>query len=61
MLLLFALWSHFKPPAHPETEEEEAVPPEVAARLAELQATARRLQDRVTTLEKEIEGETKPL
>ena len=59
VLLLFALWSHFKPSADDEGEEE-AVPPEVAARLAELQATATRLQDRVTTLEKEIESETKP-
>jgi len=31
------------------------VPPEVAARLAELQVTARRLQERVETLEKEVE------
>jgi len=29
----------------------------VASRIAELQATARRLQDRVDTLEKEIEQE----
>ncbi len=58
-LLLFALWTHFKPTPADEAEEE-AVPPEVAARLAELQATARRLQDRVSTLEKEIESETKP-
>jgi high-affinity iron transporter len=60
VLLLFALWSHFKPSADDEGETEETVPPEVAARLAELQATARRLQDRVSTLEKEIEGEPKP-
>jgi high-affinity iron transporter len=61
VLLLFALWSHFKPSAADEAEETaEPVPPEVAARLAELQATARRLQDRVSTLEKEIESETKP-
>ena len=59
-LLLFALWSHFKPSAADEAETEETVPPEVAARLAELQATAQRLQDRVSTLEKEIESETKP-
>jgi high-affinity iron transporter len=59
VLLLFALWSHFKP--SPADEAEEAtVPPEVAARLAELQATAIRLQDRVSSLEKEIESETKP-
>lgn len=60
VLLLFALWSHFKPLAEADVETEETVPPEVAARLAELSATARRLQDRVTTLEKEIESETKP-
>jgi high-affinity iron transporter len=60
VLLLFALWSHFKPSAEDEAGTEETVPPEVAARLAELQATARRLQDRVSTLEKEIESETKP-
>ena len=60
VLLLFALWSHFKPSAEDEAETEETVPPEVAARLAELQATAQRLQDRVSTLEKEIESETKP-
>jgi len=60
LLLLFALWSHFKPSTDDEAEVGEAVPPEVAARLAELQAAARRLQDRVSTLEKEIESETKP-
>jgi high-affinity iron transporter len=60
VLLLFALWSHFKPLAEAEAESEETVPPEVAARFAELSATARQLQDRVTTLEKEIESETKP-
>jgi uncharacterized protein YlxW (UPF0749 family) len=31
--------------------------PEVASRLAELQAAARRLQERVETLEKEVEHE----
>jgi high-affinity iron transporter len=60
VLLLFALWSHFKPSVDDESESEEAVPPEVAARLAELQVAARRLQDRVSSLEKEIESETKP-
>ncbi|MFI5246831.1 MAG: hypothetical protein ACHQQR_16480, partial [Gemmatimonadales bacterium] len=60
LLLLFALWSHFKPSADDEAVTGEAVPPEVASRLAELQATAQRLQDRVSTLEKEIESETKP-
>ncbi len=60
VLLLFALWSHFKPsPADEEEDSEQSVPPEVAARLAELHVTARRLQDRVSSLEKEIEGETK--
>jgi high-affinity iron transporter len=59
VLLLFALWSHFKPSAADEAEEA-SVPPEVAARLAELQATAIRLQDRVSSLEKGIESETKP-
>ena len=58
-LLLFALWRTLLPSPQDEEEEPdtEAVPPEVAARLAELQATARRLQDRVDTLEKEIEQE----
>lgn len=60
VLLLFALWTHFTPSPGDESGVDEAVPPEVAARLAELQATATRLQDRVATLEKEIEGETKP-
>ena len=60
VLLLFALYSHFVPAVAGEPETEEAVPPEVAARLAELQVTANRLQARVTTLEKEIESETKP-
>jgi high-affinity iron transporter len=59
VLLLFALWTHFKPSPADEAEEA-SVPPEVAARLAELQATAIRLQDRVSSLEKEIESETKP-
>ncbi len=60
VLLLFALYSHFVPTADDESGTEESVPPEVAARLAELQVTAKRLQDRVTSLEKEIESETKP-
>jgi high-affinity iron transporter len=59
VLLLFALWTHFKPASDDEAESDEALSPEVAARLAELQATATRLQDRVATLEKEIESETK--
>jgi high-affinity iron transporter len=60
VLLLFALWTHFRPAPDDEGGEEQSVPPEVAARLAELQATATRLQDRVATLEREIERETKP-
>jgi high-affinity iron transporter len=54
-LLVFALWRTLTPSPADEVEGEEGVPPEVAARLAELQAAARRLQDRVDTLEKEIE------
>jgi high-affinity iron transporter len=57
-LLLFALWRTLGPswPADVVVEattsgEGEPIPPEVAARLAELQATARRLQERVETLE----------
>jgi high-affinity iron transporter len=64
-LLLFALWRTLTPTEAEEPAVEagprSAIPPEVAARLAELQATARRLQDRVDSLEKEIEHETKPL
>ncbi len=57
-LLLFALWHTLTPSVADEEEEAEPpVPPEVASRIAELQATARRLQDRVETLEKEIEQE----
>lgn len=57
-LLLFALWRTLAPsPADEQEEVEPSVPPEVASRIAELQATARRLQDRVDTLEKEIEQE----
>lgn len=59
-LLLFALWRTLTPwsadAAETATEPSaEPIPAEVAARLAELTATARRLQDRVATLEKEIE------
>jgi high-affinity iron transporter len=63
-LLLFALWRTLTPStpdddaAAPAAPAAEPIPAEVAARLAELTATARRLQDRVTTLEKEIESET---
>ena len=64
-LLVFALWRTL---ARATNAEEEIVgvsvpaqmPPEVAARLAELQATAERLQDRVDTLQKEIGQESKP-
>jgi high-affinity iron transporter len=58
-LLVFALWRTLTPSPDDEAESEESVPPEVAARLAELQAASRRLQDRVDTLEKEIERDTK--
>ena len=63
-LLLFALWRTLtSSTADEDAEIAEApsakpIPAEVAARLAELTATARRLQDRVTTLEKEIEHES---
>jgi high-affinity iron transporter len=72
-LLLFALWRTLRP--LPEVGEEKAhrtplpvvttppgpIPPEVAARLAELQVTARRLQERVETLEREVEHDpTRP-
>ena len=57
-LLLFALWRTLMPmwpaevPVEITTPESaEPIPPEVAARLAELQATARRLQERVESLE----------
>jgi high-affinity iron transporter len=60
LLLLFALWKTLTPSPSDEAEDSEAptVPAEVAARLAELQATARRLQDRVDSLEKEIDATT---
>ncbi|MFI5311726.1 MAG: FTR1 family protein [Gemmatimonadales bacterium] len=58
-LLVFALWRTLTPSPAEGSEIDETVPPEVAARLAELQAASRRLQDRVDTLEKEIERETK--
>lgn len=57
-LLLFALWRTLVPmwpaevPVEVATAEPtEPIPPEVAARLAELQATARLLQERVESLE----------
>jgi high-affinity iron transporter len=60
-LLVFALWRTLTP-SDPDAQAADAdssleIQPEVAARLAELQAAARRLQDRVDTLEKEIEHE----
>ncbi|MFI5246753.1 MAG: hypothetical protein ACHQQR_16085, partial [Gemmatimonadales bacterium] len=58
-LLVFALWRTLTPSPADEAESDESVPPEVAARLAELQAARRRLEDRVDTREKEIERETK--
>ena len=67
-LLLVALWRTLLRPSVGETcvadsqggavagiEAGTKVPPEVVARLAELQVTARRLQERVETLEKEVE------
>lgn len=65
-LLLFALWRTFLRPARAAAnavaveaaDSGEPIPAEVAAKLAELHATARRLQDRVATLEKEVEHES---
>jgi high-affinity iron transporter len=66
-LLLFALWRTFRPLPDPNegsahraplpvvTSPPAPMPPEVAARLAELQVTAKRLQERVETLEREVE------
>jgi high-affinity iron transporter len=67
-LLLFALWRTLLRPAPVDVSaaaaaavsattpaSDEQMSPEVAARLAELQVTARRLQERVATLEKEVE------
>ncbi|MEA3245727.1 MAG: FTR1 family protein, partial [Gemmatimonadota bacterium] len=71
-LLLFALWRTLLRPASQAVVRggdadpagaAEAAPagepmsPEVASRLADLQAAARRLQERVATLEKEVEHE----
>jgi high-affinity iron transporter len=70
-LLLFALWRTLRP--LPNAGEETAhraplpvvtnppgpIPPEVAAQLAELQVTANRLQERVETLEREVEHDPK--
>jgi high-affinity iron transporter len=62
-LLLFALWRAIRPSvdaaeAAQTPDDAEPIPPEVAARLAELQVTAARLQERVATLEKEVEHDT---
>lgn len=67
-LLLFALWRTLRPLPVPADEPSAhrtplpvvanapaTIPPEVAARLAELQVTAKRLQDRVESLEREVE------
>ncbi|MDA1080217.1 MAG: FTR1 family protein [Gemmatimonadetes bacterium] len=64
-LLLVALWRTFLIPAGPPGESRAVaaepdegapqIPPEVAARLSELQVTAHRLQERVASLEKEVE------
>ena len=57
--LLFALWRTLRPatdlPVPGDVGDGAPIPPEVAARLAELQVAAKRLQDRVETLEKEVE------
>jgi high-affinity iron transporter len=56
-LLLFALWRALRPlaPEAVPADEPADIPAEVAGRLAELQVTARRLQERVATLEQEVE------
>jgi high-affinity iron transporter len=66
-LLLFALWKTLRPLADPVDDSAKRtplpvvttppgpIPPEVAARLAELQVTAKQLQERVETLEREVE------
>jgi high-affinity iron transporter len=66
-LLLFALWRTLRPlPNAGEVSKQRAplpvvtnpsapIPPDVAVRLAELQVTAKRLQERVETLEREVE------
>lgn len=59
-LLVFALWRSLTPLPADEADAGEQVTPEVAARLAELRAAAQRLEDRVETLEKEIEHEASP-
>jgi hypothetical protein len=67
-LLVFALWRTLSPSLDDDGRDAEAgeavpaasIPPEVAARFAELQATAQRLQDRVDSLQKEIEQESRP-
>ncbi len=70
-LLLFALWRTLRPLPVPADEPSAhrtplpvvttppaTMPPEVAARLAELQVTAKRLQDRVASLEREVEQDS---
>ena len=66
-LLVFALGRTLTPSPAPTVDDVLAapsspvqIPPEVAARLAELQATAQRLQDRVDTLQKEMGQESRP-
>jgi high-affinity iron transporter len=64
-LLVLALWHTLTPSPGEEDGREPVpeagpIPPEVAARFAELQATAQRLQDRVDSLQKELERETRP-
>lgn len=68
VLLLVALWRTLLRPGSPGADAlsgptvgepvGEPMSPELASRLAELQVTARRLQERVATLEKEVEHET---
>lgn len=62
-LLLFALWRTLRPSAEAAEAattpvDAEPMSPEVASRLAELQVSAKQLQDRVTSLEKEVEYDT---
>ena len=64
-LLVFALWRTLSASSEEDGEADghappDSLPPEVAARLADLQATAKRLQDRVDSLQKELEQENKP-
>jgi high-affinity iron transporter len=55
-LLLWALWKTLVPLAPGEEADDAEIPAEVAARLAELTAKSKLLQDRVVLLEREIEA-----